>query len=599
MPATFAFPRVSKRTLDAAAALGGTTEFAEALLVDSIARLKPGRGIKDFGAELDLLGTRLERAHPDSNKNRRFMAWPVQRFWTGDYAAQYSRMLLGAAIFVLLICCANVANLQFARMARRGREIAIRAAIGAGRMRVIRQLLTESLLLAGLGAVVGLQISGWALHIIKAAVPGEMRQYMPGWAEIGLDSRALWFAMAVALLSGVLAGLAPALRSARFDLAESLKEGGGGAPAGRGKQRIRNLLVTAEIALATVLLLGAGLMVRSFRTSIGGGEVLEPDSLLTLRVSLSEGNYREVLDRIAAIPGVRSAAVATALPHSRHGSVGSFEIEGRKEKLAAQVEAVSAGYFETLHIPLREGRLLNAGDSAGQPRVAIVSQSWCERWLPGEMAPVGRRIKVGSNWATIAGVISDIETPQPAIYLSYPQSPARDMDIAIRTSIGPMSLGPAVRAAVGMRQPITNLNTMRELIRQESFGLVYIAALMGVFGALALALSFVGVYGLLSYLVSERTREVGVRMALGASPRAIVRLFCREGFCTAAVGLAIGLVMALGLLRVMGSAMIGMDAASLVLWSMPLPLTGAVALAIYIPARRATRVDPMLALREE
>jgi putative ABC transport system permease protein len=599
MPPTFAFPRVSKELWTLLTLTPEQQRSRDALMVDSIARLKPGLSIRDFAAELNVLGTRLDREHPAADKNRRFMAWPVQRFWTGDYAAQISQMLLGAAIFVLLICCVNVGNLQFARVSRRGREIAIRAAIGAGRVRVIRQLLTEVLLLAGLGAVVGLQISGWVLHIIKAGVPAEMRQYMPGWAEIGLNERALVFALLATLLCGAVAGLAPALRSARRDLADSLKDGGFAASAGRGRQRLRSALVAGEIAMATVLLLGAGLMVRGFRGLIDSGAALEPDSLLTLRVSLTDGSYREVLDRIAMIPGVRSAAVVTALPHSRHASVRGFEIEGRPERLQAQVVAASPGYFDTLHIALRSGRLLSAGDGAEQPRVAAITQSLCDRWWPGEAAPIGRRVKIGAVWSTIVGVVSDVETPQPTIYLSYLQAGERDMDIAIRTSVAPMSLGPEVRAAVGLRRPITNLNTMRELIRQESFGLVYAAALMGVFGGLALALSFVGVYGLLSYLVTERTREVGVRIALGASPRAIVGMFCREGLHTAAMGLAIGFVLAGGLMRVMGATIVGVDSASLALWSMPLVLSGAVALAIYLPARRATRVDPLLALREE
>jgi putative ABC transport system permease protein len=373
--------------------------------------------------------------------------------------------------------------------------------------------------------------------------------------------------------------------------------------AGRGRRRIRSALVAAEIALATLLLLGAGLMVRSFRSTITSGALLEPHTLLTLRLSLSGENYtaayRDILNRITAIPGVRSAAIATALPHSRHASLRPFDIEGKPEHLHALFEAVSSSYFETLHIPLRAGRLLNTSDGPGQPRVAAITQSMSDRWWPGEPPPIGRRIRVGTRWITIIGVVTDTEDPQPTLYLPYLQSPEGDMDVAIRTSIPPMSLAPQVRYAVGPRQPITNLNTMQELIHQESFGLLYIAALMAVFGALALALSFVGVYGLLSYLVTERTREVGVRMALGASPRSIVGMFCRDGFHTAAIGLATGFVSALGLTRLMHATIIGVDDASLLLWCMPLALAGAVALAIYIPARRATRIDPVLALREE
>ena len=221
----------------------------------------------------------------DTNRKRRFLTWPVQRFWTGDYSLLYSHMLLGAAGFVLLICCANVASLQLARSTLRGREMAIRAAMGARPARVIRQLITESLLIAGLGAAVGLLVSNWALHIVKAGVPGEMRQYMPGWADIGLSGRALLFALAVTLLSGIVAGLAPALRSGRASLTDSLKDGGIAVSSGRGRRRLRGVLVVAEIALATVLVLGAGLMVRSFRESLNGRTRMEPATLLTLRLS--------------------------------------------------------------------------------------------------------------------------------------------------------------------------------------------------------------------------------------------------------------------------------------------------------------------------
>jgi predicted permease len=604
MPSTFAFPRVSKELWTPLRLTPEEQRSREALLVDSIARLRPGHSIREAGAELDVVASRLEKMYPGSNRNRRFQAWPVQRFWTGDYAAQYSQMLLGAAIFVLLICCANVANLQFARSSGRSREIAIRAAVGAGRSRVLRQLITESLLLAGLGAIAGVQVSGWALQVIKAGVPAAMRQYMPGWADIGLNPRALLFALGATLISGVIAGLAPALQSSRSNLTECLKEAGSAASAGRGRRGIRSFLVAGEIALATALVIGAGMMVQSFRANLDSGAAMDPDSLLTLRLSLTDGKYREVLQRVAAIPGVRSAAVATALPHSRHSNARPFTIEGSTnasgETPRAQYQVASASYFETLHVPLRAGRLLSNSDGAGQSRSAVISQSMAEKWWPGERAAIGRRIQVDSSWVTIVGVVGDMETPLPVIYVSYMQVPERDMDLAIRTSLPPMQLAPIVRSAIGPGQPITNLYTMRELIRQENFGLVYIAALMGTFGALALALSFIGVYGLLSYVVAERTREVGVRMALGATPRAIVAMFCRDGLRVAATGLATGFVLAFGLARVMRATIFGVtDGESLALWCLPLVLATAVALAIYLPARRATRIDPMLALRKE
>jgi len=496
VPPSFAFPRVSKAR--------------NAPMLDSVGRLMPGSTLREAGAELASIAGRLERAHPDTNARRRFVAWPVRRFWTGDYNDRYSGLLLGAAIFVLLICCANVANLQFARSARRAREAAVRAALGAGRARIVQQLVAESLALSACGAAAGLLAAKWALAVIKYGVPVEMRQAMPGWQDIGLGPRTLAVSAGAAVLTGVLAGLAPAWRCSRPDLAESLKEGGRGTSGGVGRRGFRTALASAQIALAVVLLVGAGLVVRGFRAGLGAGASPEPASLLTFHLAPGEGKYaapyqlsnfyRDALERVTAIPGIRSAAAATALPYSRRSVVRPVVVEGGQVQpgapLSAQIQAVSANYFEVMRIPLAQGRLPGSGDGPDAPRVAAASVSLARRLWPREPA-IGKRIRLESPegpWTTVAGVVGDIEssalfrTPQPTLYVPFAQSPEGEMDIAVRAEGDPMRLAPDVRAAlrsIDPGQPLLNLNTLETLIRQESFGFAYIGALMGVFGLLS------------------------------------------------------------------------------------------------------------------
>ena len=449
---------------------------------------------------------------------------------------------------------------------------------------------------------------------------------MPGLGDIGLNRHVLEFASAAALSSGILAGLLPAWRCSRPNLIESLKEGGLSL-AGGTRNRLRSVLVAGEMALAVVLLIGAGIMVRGFQTLVGGSPSVRPATLLTLRLALTENKYREdrqvaafyreVLERVAALPGVRSAVAVTALPYSRHRSMLPVAIEGRPAEpgkpTTAQIQRVSPDYFAALFIPLRAGRLPDAGDTADRPRVAVVSERMAQTWWPAGVSPLGRRVQVGDKgprpWVTIVGVVGDIEHSvidrdlTPAVYLPMAQAPEREMDIGIRTAVDPGSLAPAVREAiraVDAEQPITNLNTMTNLIRQEAFVFVYMAALMGIFGLLALALSAVGVYGVTASVISSRTHEIGIRIALGGAPGKVLGLLFRSGMLTACAGLAIGLIPAYGLARLMRATVFGVSAVSPgVFLGIPLALAGAAALAIYIPARRAVRADPMAALRNE
>jgi putative ABC transport system permease protein len=600
--------------------------------LSAMGRLKPGRTAAQAAAEIDAIGARLARQYPDTNQNRRFVALPVRHFLIGPYTGQYVLMLFGAVLFVLLIACANVANLQFARATGRTREAALRIALGAGRGRLVAQLLTESVLLSLAGAALGLLVASWGLDLNRAAMPAEVEKHILGWKDIAINGRALAFTLAAAVASGILAGLAPAWQGSRANVNEALKEGGRGGRApsglGRGKHRLRATLVAAEIALALVLLVGAGLMVRGFQTLAASGERYEPATMLTLELEISENKYREgyqqaefyrqVLERTSAIPGVRSAVAASSMPYNGQPPWRVFTIEGKQPEPgnlpSGGYQSVSVNYFETMHIPLLAGRLLSAADGARSPRAAVISERMARRWWPGEALPIGRRIQIGvpeeaGRWLTIVGVVGNApqtvfdREPIATVYVPYVQAPRTGIDIGVRAFGDPTRLAPAVTAAirsVDAEQPITLVATLEALRRDEALGIDYVAVWMGVFGLLALALSSIGVYGVMAYLVSEQTHEIGIRMALGAPRENVLGMVFRRGMLTAATGLAAGLVAAYALARLMASLVWGVTATDPATFiGIAAALAAAAALAIYIPARRAMHIDPIVALRYE
>ncbi len=596
----------------------------------SAGRLKPDHTIQQLSSELDGIARRLEERYPGTNHNRRFTVWGAHRFLVGEFNRQYLAMLFGAVLFVLLIACVNVANLQFARATGRLREVAVRSALGAGRARIIAQLITESMLLSVAGALLGLLLAAWGLDLIRAGMPPEVEKFVLGWGQIRLDARAMMFTLAAAIGSGVLAGLAPAWQTSRPNLMESLRDGGRGVSASLSRNRFRGFLVASEVALAVVLLVGASLMVRGFHRMIRAGESLEPKTLLTMRLALTESRYKpvqriafyhDVLERLNAIPGVKSAVAATSMPSTDHSNTRAFAIAGRPVDAAnvpsAMYQSVTPRYFETLHVPLLAGRFLDPRDGQDSPPVAVISRRLAQRYWPGEPFPIGKRIRIGvpenqaagQPWITIVGVAGEVfhdvmeRNPRAALYVPYPQDPKLWMDLAIRTSGDPERIVSAARAAVRAvdpAQPITNVASVETLIHNQALGLIYVAVLMGVFGGLALVLSCVGVYGVMAYLVQEQTHEIGIRMALGAPRDRVMAMVFRRGLLNTATGLAAGTAAAWGLALLLQHLVQGVSATDPITFiGIPILLLAAAAFAIFIPARRAMTIDPIVALRYE
>jgi putative ABC transport system permease protein len=529
---------------------------------------------------------------------------------------------------VLLIACVNVANLQFARTLGRTREVALRTSLGASRRQLVAQFLSESVLLAVGGGLAGLALASWGVAAIQTSMPADEARFIPGWNQMSLDGRVLAFTLLVTLATGLLAGLAPALQCSQPNLARTLNEGGRGSSSSRSKHRLRDILVAAEVALSVVLLVGATLMARGLSSVAGNARMFEPSTLLTLRLAITEQKYpaaadvrayyRDVLEHIGAIPGVESAVAVTRLPYRGHDSSIPLTIEGRRPEPGRQPEALyqaaSPNLFRTLHIPLRDGRLLSPSDKADSLPVAVVSAHAARTWLPGESSPLGKRIRVDRTdgpavWTTIVGVVDDVpydaydRVPRDVLYVPYAQERLRFMDIGVRTHGDPRRLAHAVSAAVhevDKQHPAANVQTLDEVVQHRTLGLFYVVTEMAMFGVIALILSSIGVYGVMSYLVARETHDIGIRIALGAQRSTVMGTLFRRGMATAGVGLGLGLLAAFIMARVLASVLFGVsagDAATFV--AIPLALAAAAALAIYIPARRAVRIDPMDALRSE
>lgn len=627
MPKDFEYPRGAQVLVPAA--FSNREKSAHASFpITALARLKAGFSLAQADAEFRMLAQRSERKYPDSHAGRSARVNLLREFLYGDEAKPFMRMLSGAVLFVLLIACANVASLQFVRVSQRSREVALRNALGAGRARLMRQFLTESVLLGILGALASLACAYWGTYLLRVNLPASVERYMAGWSRLGLDWRALAYAIGAALASGALAGLAPAWLASRTGLAEGLKEGGRGTPGGRSRQRIRGMLVVTEIVLAVVLLIGAGLMVNGVQHLVEPGPDIHPENVLTMRMNLPESRYpraeqqarfqEEVLRAFAALPGVESAALATALPYAGYGGDSTFTIEGGPASRpgaepSGQLQAVSADYFRNLRIRLQNGRPFDERDGEGAPRVAIVSEHLARRYFTGQ-DPIGRRLRIGpadsdNPWFTIVGVVADIRSDpwdhniDPVIYRPFRQAPLGSAQFLLRTGGDPLGLAAAARAEVARidpNQPVRDIKTYRTAMDDRLVGLRYVASMMAVFGVLALLLAAVGVYGVTSYSVAERVHEIGLRRALGAQNRDVVWMVGRVGLLLTLCGLALGVTAAFGLAGLLENLVLGVGAYDPVSFAAGILLLGAAAmLACYVPVRRALSVDPMVALRTE
>ncbi|HKQ77448.1 MAG TPA: ABC transporter permease [Blastocatellia bacterium] len=591
--------------------------------LSAVGRLKPAVSLEQAKAEMETITTRLRKQYPETNNNRFNRVVSLQTHLVGD-TKRSLWLLFGAVGCVLLIACANVANLLLARATTRRRELAVRAALGATRGRTLRQLLTESLSLALAGGLFGLLLAWWGVDALTRLLPAGF----PRLGEIALDLPALGFALLASLATAIIFGLAPAWQSAKIELQEALKESARGSVGAR-RNRLRGALVTAEVALSLALLVGAGLLFRSFMRLQAVNAGFDAVGVLTMRLAPSGTNFREdpqyigfyqkVGEKIATIAGVEAVGAINTLPLSK-GPTFDFRVEGQPEKPVdqwpgANYRNVTPDYFRVMKIPIAQGRPFTERDNESAPPVALINQAVAERDFAGQN-PVGKRINFGGRdrsgqpiWHEIVGVAANVRNKElqgeaePEIYTAAWQDAFAGMTFVIRASVDPTTLATAVRQAVrevDPAQPVSDLRAMEtvvgETITQEKLNLT----LLGLFGGLALALSAAGIYGVTSYTVAQCSQEIGVRKALGAQNGDVLRLVIRQGMAMVMRGVAIGLVMALAATRVMKGLLFGVGATDPLTFSMiALLLISVALLACWIPARRASNVDPMVALRYE
>jgi putative ABC transport system permease protein len=586
--------------------------------VDVVARLKPNVSRRDAETELNMIAARLEQQYPESNKGRRALVTPLHESFVGD-VRQPLLILLGSVGLVLLIACANVANLLLVRSSARRKEMAVRVALGAGRRAIIRQLLTESVLLAALGAALGILLALWGTSFIAGHLPDGI----PRLQEANVDARVLVFTLAVSLLTGLLFGLAPALQASRPNLTEGLKEGERGS-SGR-RQRLRSMLVVGEVALTLTLLVGAGLLIQSFRRVLQVDPGFKAQNLLTMQISVNNPDGQQVANffeqlqqRVRNLPGVKSVAVSNGLPFGVTNHPGFF-IEGQPDNKGSGLRyTVSPDYFQTMGIELVKGRLFTALDTPDSRRVIVIDEMLARRHFPEE-DPIGKRLKQSpdSPGLEIVGVVRHVEhysldgqSPVSQFYTNFNQTPlqtlpnsVRRINLLTRAEAESLSLASAVRAqiaALNKDQAVFNVRTMEQIVMQSVARRRFSMLLLTVFAVVALALASLGIYGLMSYAVAQRTREIGVRMALGAQSGNVLRLVIGQGMKLAFVGVATGLVASLALTRTMKNLLFGVSATDPATFAtIALLLTAVALLACWLPARRATKVDPLIALRSE
>ena len=592
-----------------------------------VGRTRPGVPVEQAKAELETIGAQLAKQYPDSNEGVGLTAMSLHEAMVGDVRTSVL-VLLGAVGFVLLIACVNVANLLLARAAARESEIAVRTALGAGRSRLIRQLLTESIILSIVGGLLGLLLAVWGVEALVALEP----QGIPRLTDVRVDPMVIGFTMALSLVTGAIFGMFPAFQSTRGALSAALKESGRGALSSRSGARMRTALVVAEVALAVTLLAGAGLLIRSFSKLAAVDPGFQVQPALTFELTLPEARYKEepqqvtffdqLLPKLEAIPGVQGAAAVTALPLSGSNFVLTFEVAGRaplppSQQPAMQIRVATTKYFEMIGIPLKRGRMFSDDDRLGTTPVVLITETAARNYFPNE-DPVGKKITLG--WGRgpgkpraggeVIGIVGDVkdaglaEADPPQLYLPYRQWPVEAMAVVLKTAVPPATVGePARRTvyAVDASLPVSNVRTLEQIVARSISQPKFYMSLLAVFAGVAVLLAAIGIFGVLSYAVAQRTREIGIRMALGAHERTVVGLVVREAMIMAAGGVFIGVAVALPLTRLLDAKLLfGTSAHDPLTFATVGALLGIIALAAaYVPARRATRVDPIVALRAE
>jgi putative ABC transport system permease protein len=624
MPPKFAFPTERTQLWVPLLVPEQMKTARSALAFPAIGRLKPGVSLAQARSDLGAVAKRLEEQYP-SNRDYGAYVVPLPEQVVGPTLRTALWIMLGAVAAVLLIACANVANLLLSRAAVREREVTVRMALGASTGRLVRQLLSESLVLSTIGGVAGVFLAWAGLRVLRALAPADL----PRMEEVSVDTTVLLVTAGVTIVTGLLFGLVPAAQSSRTSLSETMREGGRGATSGRGGQRLRRAIVGAQLALVVVLLTGAGLLVRTFATLQRVQLGFIPENVLTVTLQLPGAKYgqpgqaaafyQSLFDRVRALPGVKSAGTITDMFLSQTPNSGNITVEGRAvrdDDKEVTADAVSPGFFETVGARLVAGRFFDGSEQREGQLVTIINEHMAKSYWPG-VSPIGRRFRFGgqngdtlqSRWRTVIGVVADmrrtgVDMPvrDEAFAASAQEEPLGSL-VMIKTTTDPMALVPRIRdvlRAIDPMQPITTIETLESqlssLVAQRRFNMTLVAA----FAVLALVLAIIGAYGVTSYLVSQRTKELGVRLALGAEPSRVARLVVADGMRVAGAGVLVGVVAALFTTRLAASLLYGVSPRDpLTITAVATVLLLVAALANYLPARRAARVDPLIALRQE
>ncbi len=591
----------------------------------TVARLKPGVSLAQAQADMDAIAAQLEQQYPQSNTGRGVAIYPLLEDTVRHYKA--ALLILSFAVgFVLLIACANVANLMLARAASRTKEMALRAALGASRWDLMRQLLMESVILSAIGGALGILLALWGVETLKAMMPGEAGQFIMGWKNVGINLPVLGYTLGLSLLVGIFFGLAPAVQASKPNLNETLKEGGGKHTA-FGRQRLRNFLVISEVTLSILLLIGAGLAIKSFWQLLKSDPGFHPENVITMMMTLPRAKYaepvqraafyQELTQRVENLAGVEKIGLVNNLTLGGSNSSDPFLIEGLPaplpgQEISGRYRTCTPGYFEALGITLLNGRGFTEQDSANSQLVAVINETMArQHWPDGEA--LGKRFRLNGRiernpWRVVVGIIKDVKhelyTPVTSeYYFPTAQDPWGTMVLVARTGVEPLALASAIRSevsALDKDQPVFNIKSMEEVRSQSLLPFGFSGILLCVFGILALLLAAVGIYGVMSYTVTQRTHEIGIRMALGARQSDVLKMVIRHGLMLTMIGLGIGLIAAWFLTRAMASLLIGVSPNDLSTFiGISFLLAFVAFIACYIPARRATKVDPMVALRYE